>query len=34
MRVITMKMAVLIEQTLLVVMVAMMSMNGAIRSGR
>jgi uncharacterized membrane protein len=33
-RVITMKMAVLIEQTLIVVMVAMMTMKGAVRAGR
>jgi hypothetical protein len=32
--VITMKMAVLIEQTLIVVMVAMMTMRGAVRAGR
>jgi uncharacterized membrane protein len=32
--VITMKMAVLIEQTLIVVMVAMITMKGAVRTGR
>jgi hypothetical protein len=32
--VITMKMAVLIEQTLIVVMVAMLTMKGAVRAGR
>jgi hypothetical protein len=32
--VITMKMAVLIEQTLIVIMVAMLTMKGAVRAGR